>query len=689
MTFLSFIVLAAFTIEPASNICVGAAPLVVTIEQEKCNVVEDAVAKRDSVIETSIRIESKNRYRLHRESPASATQYPEEWEMRRVALEFPGAFTGTVDIAIVEEPADGGAGGEWVFRLRPPESREPLELVLQPGSYKISADADGFSPASAELRDTVSTTLVMTPLFRIDGRVLGGDAPLHASIEDESGRVLATTDENGTFRLRLRADGWPERLLVVAGGFGAQTLDLPPSAMHLDVGEVRLVKGGRIRLMIAEELQGQIRVIEVHAFSNPRRPVLSRRLVGGADDDGDSLTIESLEPGPYLIICMGDQPLERIGRVVEVKAHEDTELLLSSNASSVVLKGRVGTEPLPHARIELESIDGHWKTNVVLDEEGQAEATVWQRGQVAYFLDSPATGAYGGVASLERDEVVFEIPDTRLSGRVVDAETGRGLREVTVTLQGPRLGRMAKSGPDGEFQFVGIATGEYLLRAGGSDGLSAVARRLYFDSENDANDIILALDRQSEVIISLSDHFGHPAPAAVVVELQGPTLSGFHQTDSSGRVRVPASNAARDLLIVAPQGHLFVVPLSPSELNASITIPPATGAVSLAMVAKDDRRPLEGIAVVMRVNGVLVPPELMHVLHERIGVRLRSAVDGMVRIPRAVAGTYEFWPIRSQQDAESVMANRLGAPPVVVVVTHGESRAALHFSEPRETKDAP
>src|SRR5688500_19984273 len=54
----------------------------------------------------------------------------------------------------------------------------------------------------------------------------------------------------------------------------------------------------------------------------------------------------------------------------------------------------------------------------------------------------------------------------RVSGRVVDGETGKPLPDVVVTLSNPSAGaskRTVTTGPNGTFQFSGVQRGAYRL----------------------------------------------------------------------------------------------------------------------------------------------------------------------------------------------------------------------------------
>jgi hypothetical protein len=86
----------------------------------------------------------------------------------------------------------------------------------------------------------------------------------------------------------------------------------------------------------------------------------------------------------------------------------------------------------------------------------------------------------------------------------------------------------------------------------------------------------------------------------------------------------------------------------------------------------------------MRYNGELMPTEVAEVLAEVQGVRLGTGADSAAHLRNIPTGSYEFWPYRTAEEAESIVAaGSTFDAPIQVDVESGENRIAVKFASRR------
>lgn len=195
-----------------------------------------------------------------------------------------------------------------------------------------------------------------------------------------------------------------------------------------------------------------------------------------------------------------------------------------------------------------------------LPEEGWWGITVIDReGDLELTLDPKEVRRVPGKSYAE---IEIEIPDTRLSGRVVDekGEPVAGARIEAVTFPSARIPSWVSSGEDGSFRFRGLPEGSYLVTAEAgereSDALPAA-----LDEDLDPPELTLTLRPIRELVGTVRSVGGRPVPGARI--LLFPELAASPRVapldvasgiDGSFRVKLPGDTLFITLL-VAPPGH--------------------------------------------------------------------------------------------------------------------------------------
>jgi hypothetical protein len=564
------------------------------------------------------------------------------------------------------------------------------ELHVPRAQYRLDVDCGAEFSANTVVMDLRTAEgdrlpdalLSVTSLPRISGRITTpGGAPLVALIQAEDGRLLGRPEADGSFRIPVRPEQWPRSVVVSAPGYGPVMTTLPALPSAVELPDIQLNKAAHLVISVPQSRVQAIESLEILQLRG-KRDRLPHRTVSKETLLQNEFILD-VAPGKYLLVLRGAGPLERFGVTVEVGAGERRELSFELEDHEVDVRTFVGDRVLSEAELVMESVGALWNTTFRTSEEGEAKVRVWQSGEVVFILESREVAGYSGTLEMRAPRVDVRVPSRTLEGKVVDAVTGEGLGEVNVGLTGGHGGAMTRSEADGTFRFVGVKPGTYKVAAGGVNGLSHDIVSVQVHEDVLVRKVRLALRKQKEIELEIVTWNGVPASGAAVVELSAATVSSLRQSDAAGKVRLPAAGqASRSVVIIAADGTLFAQSLASgdTESKVRVTLPARNSAITISVGTDADRRPIAGVSLVMRMNGVLFPGEVMHLLRARSGILLTSGEDGQIRLPRVPAGLYEFWPVRSRGDLEAILAGRAPAAPVVIAAGPGQNSASLHFS---------
>jgi hypothetical protein len=93
----------------------------------------------------------------------------------------------------------------------------------------------------------------------------------------------------------------------------------------------------------------------------------------------------------------------------------------------------------------------------------------------------------------------------------------------------------------------------------------------------------------------------------------------------------------------------------------------------------DEGEPIPKVAFILRMNGAVLPADIVAAMNREQGLPLWSDDDGRLLFARMPAGRYEIWPLTSP--ADRLAANSASPPPapVNVMLTAGRQEAKLTF----------
>jgi hypothetical protein len=582
---------------------------------------------------------------------------------------------------------------KWSITLRADTVTRERRILIPPGSYTVQLSCDGFVPplvafeARLDKLPPQRVDLPLIPFPHVSGRVTASEPVLVAQLHDDKGRLLGETDADGRFEIALNPDAWPQSIAASAAGFGTVIAHLPSRPISVELRDMNLERAGQLSVAGSEENLREIESVEILTLTGKRHRKPYRKVSKETFRAG-KFVVPDIPPGRYLVVLTGSGPLERFGETVEVLAGETAVVQADWSSETVEVRTFVGEDILGGAEVLIESVDNLWNATIVTSAKGVKKGTVWQPGEIVFMLQNDEVVGHSGTLELRGPRVDIRISSRTVEGIVVNSLTDEPLADVRLLLTDGRSGRGATSGADGAFRFVGVMPGRYRLAGGGERGLSHETVNVEVSDQDSARQVRLALRAQPELEIQLTNWRGAAMSNALVVEIAGNAILSMRETDDGGKLRLPRqSTLPRSIIVFAPDGTFHAQALPAEQMpRLAVTVPAASGAISITLESRDDRTPVAGVSLAMRYNGVLFPEGVMQLLAERTGIVLKSGPNGRIRMTRVPVGMYEFWPVRSRSDAQAVVSGQPGAAPIVLIAGVGENVAKLSFARVAEAE---
>lgn len=398
---------------------------------------------------------------------------------------------------------------------------------------------------------------------------------------------------------------------------------------------------------------------------------------------------DGLEAGVYQILLQGPASTERLATKFAIGRTDARRITIA--VDPFVLKGRVtlGGTGMGAGGVLLKHREFHWKTVIPLADDGTFRAPLWQRGAFSYGVRGPAlpteyldSGDIDGTSPLDID-----IPDGRISGVVRDAKSGKPVASVLVALQTNVDDReehvRLTTGPEGRFDFVGIKPGSHTVRVYGAEHLEPEPIAFKLTAAAPLRELDIRLDSGRAVPIVVIDKEHDPVANAKVFVVTDSKLCARATTDEDGRatVAVPSADSAT-LFVIAEEGPFAMqrVPRTDDKRRLQVYLPSTTSSL-LIRAQTTDGKTMPPFQLLMRYNGELVPTEVAEELTSVQGLQLATGEDSEAHLRNIPSGSYEFWPYRSESEAESIVA--AGATflaPIQVNVRMGENKIAVKFA---------
>ena len=577
--------------------------------------------------------------------------------------------------------ATGDGAALWNVSVRPDAAHHELTLRVASGTYDVM-----LQPARGGMKPARSTTVTIEPGKRIElppwnwvkqlrGTVHAADrkAPLpDAEIIDSRENLLATTNTDGEFVLdELEPEEEPQ-IGVRAAGFGSRWIPLPNGSW--DLGVVELFRGSTLSLYVehpaaVDPLPLEIVVREDN--TDARQPLREAR--GTA---GQRIELTDLPPGRLRVTVSGPEPLQRYSRPVEVAGDAELRIPLEP----VDTRGLVtyGDEALSDALLKIEGA-GKWRGRVTTDENGEFAAEMWDRGDLmltvtAAGLKTPYVTLEQGVTSASR-LLDIQIPATILRGRVYaegKALPAAKIRMRSVFGESASYSRSAEVSDSGEFEVAGLPAGSHEISAIAEGYLK---KRVEFSTEakDEVREVNLELERGHDIDLKVRTADGRPAAGAVIaigISPDGvrPERNVFAGEDGTARLTLVRSET-KNIFAVDRLGRFAQATVSADRPRQEeiVSISPGEGAIELRVIDTDGR-PVSGVGVIVRHNGVLVPHTTLLMMLAARNTGKVTDVEGVLRFTRLPAGRYELFAWANAKDLSALLRPGARQAPVDVML---------------------
>jgi Carboxypeptidase regulatory-like domain len=395
---------------------------------------------------------------------------------------------------------------------------------------------------------------------------------------------------------------------------------------------------------------------------------------------------DALTPGVYQIRLRGAQETEQLATKVVVGRDTRT---LTINVEPFTLTGRItlGGTDLGVGRIGLRHQEFHWRGLIPLAADGAFRAPMWQRGAFMATVRAPVLPtAHAQPVEISGAKLLIDVPDGRIRGLVRDAKSGAPVANVLVLLRSKTSESESNvkltTDADGRFDFVGIRHGEQTVRLVPDRHLEPAPVTFTLDGNNRSRELELKLDPGRSVAVVVIDRENDPVGKAKVFAVADSQICSRVTTDEDGMANVPVPvGRPATLFVVGEEGPFGMLRVGRNEERGRLQVYLPRSSSSLYIRAQTtDGQGMPPFSLLMRYNGELVPVEIADELEVTQGVHL-AAMGGEAHLRNIPSGSYEFWPYRSEQEVESIIAAGSVFPPITVDVRSGENKIAVKFAK--------
>lgn len=428
-----------------------------------------------------------------------------------------------------------------------------------------------------------------------------------------------------------------------------------------------------------------------NGFAGPIEIALAPRVEGNLPEwsatkklTGSSVQFIDLAPGLYTVLARGPQPLQRLSAKANVGAEGSTVRLVIPKAKTA-LRVTLGGEPVARAVVSLMHEELRWSTELTTSDDGRFSGALWEPGQY-YARIRPEINAGPHVVSVKLTErLAIDVPDRHISGHVLD-EDGKPVGGAVVMLktenpEGSFSVRMS-SAPDGAFAFFGVREGAHSLTARAPSYLNSDAVAFELRGPSAIRTTELKLLRGTQRAVRVVDERNAPVANATLYTACDGHVKSTTTTNAEGRSNVAIPDRASCAIYALPkEGSIGVARVTGTE-KLVIRVPDGSSSLRLALKSEAGEV-FSDLWLLMRIDGTVVPPAIARQFTSK-GLSLLTNEEGRISLAHIPAGTYEFWPYRTEAEGQMIydMAGDFAAP-ISVNVLNGENDATVRFKARR------
>ena len=400
---------------------------------------------------------------------------------------------------------------------------------------------------------------------------------------------------------------------------------------------------------------------------------------------------EGLPSGVYQILLRGPAATEQLGTKIGLGASDTRRTTITVEPFTITGQVTFGGTHLGAGAVELSHRELRWRAAIGLDGAGTFRATLWQRGVFVAKVHSPALPtSFSDTVELAEGKpgvVQIAIPDGRITGVVRDARSGAPVSGAVVTLQttlaNTEQNVRLTTGPEGTFDFAGIKDGRQTVRVYPPRHLEPDPVTFTIDDAQRLRELDIRLDAGREIAVVVIDRQNDPVADAMVFAVTSGQLRSRTTTDEDGRASIAApADEAVTLFVAGKEGPfgMLRVPREQAKGRLPVYLPRSTSSLRIrARTTTGETMP--PFSLLMRYDGELVPLEVAEELSAVQGLQLMTGSDSEAHLQNIPSGSYEFWPYRTEPEAQSITASADALlAPIQVNVRVGENKIVVKFA---------
>jgi hypothetical protein len=394
---------------------------------------------------------------------------------------------------------------------------------------------------------------------------------------------------------------------------------------------------------------------------------------------------DDLPSGVYQLRVRGPLPTEQLGSKIGLGNGDVRRITIAVEPSAINGRVTLGGAELGGGVITVRHGDLHWRAEIPIGPDGTFRAPLWQRGAFTGSVRSSALPtAYTSSLELDGTPLEIAIPDGRITGIVRDAKSGAAVAGAIVALR-TRLDEREENArvttnAEGRFDFAGIKYGRQTIRIFPSNHLEPEPVDFELGTDARLRELDLAVDPGRELAIVVIDGDHDPLANAKVLAVAESKLRARTMTDEDGRasITIPPGEAAT-LFVIPEEGPfgMLRVARDPEKGRLKVYMPQTRSAL-LIRAQTTDGAAMPPFSLLMRYNGELVPPEVA----EEMKLQLLTGPGGEAHLHDIPGGSYELWPYRTDEEAQSIVASASALlAPIQVNVRTGDNEIAVKFAK--------
>ena len=401
---------------------------------------------------------------------------------------------------------------------------------------------------------------------------------------------------------------------------------------------------------------------------------------------------DELPSGVYQVRILGPLRSEVMGTKVAVGSSDTRRTTITIQPAELAGRVTLGGTPIGTAAITLTHPGLGWRAGISVDANGTFRVPIWQRAEFRYTIQAPvmATPFASAVDLTKAARFDVDIPDGRIRGVVVDGKSGTPVSGALVGLASKfddsEQYVKTMTDADGRYDFTGIQDGTHTVRIIAPLHLEPAPSTVTIDRAARLREVDFRLDAGRTIPLVVIDAHEDPVDQASVLAVVDGKVRARARTDEDGRtsIAVPEGESAT-LFVVPPDGTFGVQRIARDQERGRVRVYlPAPSSSLLIRARTTDNREMPPFSLLMRYNGELMPVAVAEELGEVLGLRLATGRAGEALLENIPSGSYEFWPYRTDEEAESIAAAAdVASAPIVVTVRTGENRIAVKFASRR------